>query len=227
MYVLHYAPDNASLIVRLALEEIGAPYRTALVDRTTQAQDGAAYRRLNPQGLVPVLETPKGAIFETGAILLWLTDRHGTIGPSVGDPARGDFLKWLFYLSNTVHADLRALFYPHRYAPPEGIPAHHAMTVGRLTGHFGLLNQTAAGMPELFGAGTALGYYIATLMRWSALYPEGQEDWFDLRRYSALARLAAAEERRPASRAAIAAEGLGDHPFTQPTYASPPKGSAT
>ena len=26
MYVLHYAPDNASLILRIALEELGAPY---------------------------------------------------------------------------------------------------------------------------------------------------------------------------------------------------------
>jgi glutathione S-transferase len=28
MYLLHYAPDNASLAVRLALEELGVPYRT-------------------------------------------------------------------------------------------------------------------------------------------------------------------------------------------------------
>ena len=42
MYVLHYAPDNASLIVRLALEEMGLPYRTVLVDRARREQDGAA-----------------------------------------------------------------------------------------------------------------------------------------------------------------------------------------
>ena len=39
MYVLHYAPDNASLAVRLALEELGVPYRTALVDRAARAQE--------------------------------------------------------------------------------------------------------------------------------------------------------------------------------------------
>src|SRR5680860_279820 len=39
--ILHYAPDNASLIVRLALEELELPYETRLVDRSVRAQDGA------------------------------------------------------------------------------------------------------------------------------------------------------------------------------------------
>ncbi len=33
MYTLHYAPDNASLIIRLVLDGAGIPYRTALVNR--------------------------------------------------------------------------------------------------------------------------------------------------------------------------------------------------
>ncbi len=117
MYTLHYAPDNASLIVRLALLELGQPFRTRLVDRRARQQDSAAYRRLNPAGLIPVLETPDGPISETGAVLLWLVDRHGALGPGPGDPGRGGFLKWLFFLSNTLHADLRMIFYPGQYAP--------------------------------------------------------------------------------------------------------------
>ncbi|MGA0924606.1 MAG: glutathione S-transferase, partial [Lutimaribacter sp.] len=35
---LHYAPDNASLIIRLALEELRLPYTTCLVDRARTAQ---------------------------------------------------------------------------------------------------------------------------------------------------------------------------------------------
>jgi len=53
MYELCYAPDNASLIVRLTLEEMGAPYRTRLIDRSKQEQRSAAYRDLNPRGLIP------------------------------------------------------------------------------------------------------------------------------------------------------------------------------
>ena len=90
MYVLHYAPDNASLIVRLALEEAGLPYRSALVDRAARAQDSAAYRALNPTGLIPTLATPQGPISETAAILLWLSEAHPEAGlaPRPGSPLR-------------------------------------------------------------------------------------------------------------------------------------------
>ncbi|MDP4990215.1 MAG: glutathione S-transferase N-terminal domain-containing protein, partial [Marivita lacus] len=109
-HVLHYAPDNASLVVRLVLEELRLPYRTALVDRSVSAQQGAAYKRLNPVGRIPALETPDGPIFETAAICLWLADRHregACLSPDLTDPQRGTFLSWLFFLSNTVHAEMR------------------------------------------------------------------------------------------------------------------------
>ena len=68
-YTLHYAPDNASLIIRLALEAQGVAYDTCLVDRAAQGQSAPAYRALNPHGLIPALQTPDGPMFETGAIL--------------------------------------------------------------------------------------------------------------------------------------------------------------
>ena len=67
-----------------------------------------------------MLETPAGPISETGAILLWLADTH-QLGPSLADPDRPAFLKWLFFLSNTAHAELRQIFYPHQYAPADGL----------------------------------------------------------------------------------------------------------
>ena len=88
MYILHYAPDNASQIIRLMLEEMGLPYRTALLDRITRAQDSAEYRAVNPTGLIPALQTPDATLFETGAILLWLCDSHGSMAPAPGAPGR-------------------------------------------------------------------------------------------------------------------------------------------
>jgi glutathione S-transferase len=226
MYTLHYAPDNASLIIRLVLEEAALPYRTALVDRTKRAQDTAAYRALNPAGLIPALETPDGPMFETGAILLWLSDRHD-LGPKPGDPARGTFLKWLFFTSNTVHADLRQLFYPHLYVPQDATQGHHALISARLTQHFALLNQAAKDHPHLFTPPSILTAYLALLMRWSVLYPEGQTQWFHLPDFPHLATHVTALETRPSTQRATAAEGLGPTPFTAPQYATPPEGSPT
>ncbi|MFN4159550.1 MAG: glutathione S-transferase family protein [Gemmobacter sp.] len=229
MLTLHYAPDNASLIVRLALEEIGAPYRTALVDRETRAQDSPAYRALNPAGLIPVLETPDGPIFETGAILLWLADRHpgAGLGPDPHHPARASFLKWLFFIANTAHPDLMHIYYPDRYVGEEGRASHRARMIARMHTHFGLIDTAARTEPALFALPSVLAAYALTLMRWSVLYPEDQEPWCDLAAYPALSALAAAQDARPATQRAADAEGLGPAPFADPQDPDPPEGSAT
>ncbi|PWE28474.1 glutathione S-transferase [Pararhodobacter marinus] len=225
IYTLHYAPDNASLIIRLALEELGQPYRTALVDRRARAQDSAAYRALNPAGLIPVLETPDGPVSETAAILLWLSERHGALAPAPGDSARGAFLKWLFFTSNTLHADLRIAFYPDRYAPG-GEAALLAGIKARLASHFALLEAECGRHDWLGGEGVSgLDLYLAPLMRWAQIYGAGPR-WFDAARYPRLMAMAGALENRASVAAAIRAEGLGRAPFTAPQPCDPPEGSA-
>ena len=228
MYVLHFAPDNASLVVRLALEELGVPYRTALVDRATQAQEGEAYRTVNPTGLIPALETPEGAIFETGAILLWLADRHGGLAPAPDAPDRGEFLKWLFFTSSTLHADMRGLFYPHGYAGADK-EGHRMLAEGRILRSLGLLEAALSDGPAWCrpGAPGALGCYLAPLVRWLALYPRSNPMKPDLANLSALRAVLADLETRSSGRRAAEAEGLGATPFTAPNYPTPPEGSTT
>jgi len=224
MYRLHYAPDNASLVIRLVLDGAGIPYQTALVDRARRQHDAPAYRALNPTGLIPTLETPQGPISETGAILLWLTDMH-QLGPGPQSPERGVFLKWLFYLSNSAHADLRQIFYPHQYCPADAHPGHHVILTDRMRGHFALLDAAAQRNPALFAAGRPLGAYTVTLTRWSALYPPNAPRWFDLAAYPALLALAEAQEARVETPVIARAEGLGPHPFTKAEQPNPPEGS--
>ncbi|MGL4237370.1 glutathione S-transferase family protein [Tabrizicola sp.] len=224
MYTLHYAPDNASLIVRLVLDGAGIPYRTALVNRAKREHDGPAYRALNPTGLIPTLEMPQGPISETGAILLWLADTH-RLGPAQADPDRPTFLKWLFFLSNTAHADLRTIFYPHQYAPSDAHAAHLEIMSARMLRHFALLDTAAARHPKLFAPATPLGVYTITLTRWAALYPPDGPVWMDLSAFPALAALARAQEARVETPVVARAEGLGPHPFTRPEQPNPPEGS--
>ena len=224
MYTLHYAPNNASLIVRLVLDGAGIPYRTALVNRATRQHDGAAYRALNPSGLIPTLETPQGAIAETGAILLWLTDTH-KLGPAPGDHDRQAFLQWLFFLSNTAHADLRQIFYPHQYAPAEAHAGHLEIMAARMIRHFGLLDAAARQHPQLFGPARPLAAYTLALTRWAALYPVDARRWMNLAAFPVLAALAQAQEARVETPIIARAEGLGSHPFTSPEQPNPPEGA--
>jgi glutathione S-transferase len=231
-YILHYAPDNASLIIRLALEQLHLPYRDVLVDRARNQQQSAGYLALNPNGLIPVLETPQGPLFETGAILLWLGDTHGGIGPAADDPVRGDYLKWLFFTANTLHPALRMLFYPQKYVGNDPA-AQNALRTGlhqTITAAFKQLDHVAATAPSWLGAAapTALDFYIAGCLRWCALYPvDGPRDWFNLADMPALLAMCQNLESLPCTAALQAAEGLGPTPFSAPTYANPPHGSAT
>lgn len=224
-YRLHYAPDNASLAIRLALEARELPYETVLVNRRGREQDGPAYRALNPGGLIPVLETPDGPIFETAAILLWLADRHGGLGPAVAEPGRAGFLKWLVFASNTLHADLRMLFYPGQYIGAGHEAALRVGLTGRLQRHLHSLD-TAVAAPDWPGGATE--FYLACLLRWMAIYPgDYDRSWFDLARYPALSALTLRVEASDAAKAASLAEGLGPTPFTAPRPATPPEGTAT
>lgn len=229
-YVLHYAPDNASLIIRLALEHRGLPYTTRLVDRQAAAQNAPDYLALNPNGLIPVLETPQGPLFETGAILLWLADTHGQLGPGPEAAERGDFLKWLFFAANTLHPALRMMFYPDKYIAPEASAALHRGLAAQLSRSFATLNTVAAARPAWLGgpSPSVLDFYVAALLRWPVLYPTAADrSWFDLAATPDLARIATRVETLPCTSALQKAEGLGMTPFTSPTYPNPPEGSAT
>ncbi|MDX8348288.1 glutathione S-transferase family protein [Cognatiyoonia sp. IB215446] len=221
---LHYAPDNASLCVRIALEELGLPYQTTLVDRSKEAQRSAAYLALNPNGLIPVLETPHGPVFETAAILLWLADRSGKLMPPPDGPDRAHALQWLFWLSNTLHATQRMLFYPNQYSVGNIEPLR-IVTRKRLVAKLDLLNTARNAAWIDAEDATALGCYLGPLLRWCAIYG-GSPDWYDLDRWPRLRDFAKRVEQRPAVIRVARAEGLGATPFSAPQPCDPPEGSA-
>ncbi|MDX8351236.1 glutathione S-transferase family protein [Cognatiyoonia sp. IB215182] len=221
---LHYAPDNASLCVRIALEELGSPYQTVLVDRSKQAQRSEAYLALNPNGLIPVLETPHGPVFETAAILLWLSDTAEQLMPPPDSPDRAHALQWLFWLSNTLHGTQRMLFYPDQYTTGEVEPLR-AATRRRLVDKLDLLNDAKHASWIDADEGTAQGCYLGPLLRWCAIYG-GSPDWFDLARWPRLLKFAERIEKRQAVQRAASAEGLGAKPFSAPQPCDPPEGSA-
>lgn len=76
--ILHgYWRSGTSYRTRIALNLKGVEYRQAALDLRTGAQKSDAYLRLNPQGLVPALETGDGLVLtQSPAILEWLEETH-------------------------------------------------------------------------------------------------------------------------------------------------------
>lgn len=226
---LHWSPDSANLVVRVALERLGLGYEGVRIDRARQGQRDPAYLKLNPQGLIPVLEDGPLVLFETGAILAHLADKTGKLGPGgpqAHDPvARAAFLKWLFYLSNTVHADLRLGFYAGRYVPAEMVPKLREGVRRRLSGHLALLEAELTAGSLTGGPPGMLEDYLALCLRWAQLYPSQDAPLLEgLAPWPAITALARRAEADGGFRRAAAAEAIrGPHPVTQPAPPDVPR----
>ena len=68
MYTLYYSPGTASMVVHLALLEIGAPHELRLVDFEADEQHSDEYLRLNAGGHVPTLVVDGRALTESAAL---------------------------------------------------------------------------------------------------------------------------------------------------------------
>jgi glutathione S-transferase len=85
--------------VRWALEEVGQPYDVRLVSFTAMKE--AAHRALHPFGQIPTYEEGDLALFESGAIVLHIAERHVGLLPSDAT-ARARAVMWMFAALSTV-----------------------------------------------------------------------------------------------------------------------------
>ena len=89
--------------VRWALEEVGQPYDVRLVSFDEMKKP--AHRALHPFGQIPTYEEGDLALFESGAIVLHIAQRHAGLLPD--DPnARARAITWMFSALNTVEPPL-------------------------------------------------------------------------------------------------------------------------
>ncbi len=104
MIELFQITGSASFAARAALEEIGAEYTPVNIHprRRGEIPD---FAEVNPLQRVPSLREGPVEVYETGAVLAYLGDRFPDSGlaPQAADPDRGAYLRWLFWLSNTLH----------------------------------------------------------------------------------------------------------------------------
>lgn len=107
MKLHHFFRSGTSHRLRIALNLKGLPYESVAVDLRTEQHLGAAYRQLNPQGLVPTLLDNDGAVFtQTPAILEWLEERYPT--PALL-PADAGERAWVRALAAVVGCDIHPI----------------------------------------------------------------------------------------------------------------------
>jgi glutathione S-transferase len=85
--------------IRWALEEVGQAYEVRLVSFAAMKQAG--HKALHPFGQIPTYEEDGLVLFESGAIILHIAERHAGLLPRDAN-ARARAIAWMFAALNTV-----------------------------------------------------------------------------------------------------------------------------
>ena len=123
--------------IAVALEEMALPYEAHRVDIMAGDQFSDEFIAINPNSKIPAIVDPLGpngkplAIFESGAILLYLAEKSGKYWPA--DPAtRSECLQWLFFQVGGVGPMFGQFGHFYRYAKekvPYGINRYQTETL--------------------------------------------------------------------------------------------------
>jgi glutathione S-transferase len=206
MYTLYYAPGSASMVVHLALLEIGAAYELKLVDFAKREQADPAYLALNPHGTVPTLIIDGTPRTESAALLIMLAQRHRNAGliPPAGTPAEDEWLQWVVYLSNSLASTFRLWFYPGDLVAPDHVGLLKEGLRRKIEHVWSMLDgQVAASGGYLVGGSfSGADLLVTMLMRWSRNMPRPATEW------PALSSLADRVRARPSWRRLYELEGL-------------------
>ena len=118
---LYSLPTPNGVKVSIALEETGLPYEAHLVRFDRNDQLTPEFLSLNPNNKIPAILDPAGpggrplALFESGAILLYLAEKTGQLLPA--DPARRyEAVQWLMFQMGGVGPMFGQLGFFHKFA---------------------------------------------------------------------------------------------------------------
>jgi glutathione S-transferase len=185
------------LRIRWALEEIGAPYATELLN--ARAPRPEAYLARQPFDQVPAFADGEVALFETGAILLYLGEQDDRLLPADGQP-RWDAISWLFAALNSVEPFVtRVAHYDLFHKDKPWMPEAREASLGLCRQKLGRVTAALAGKDWLAGRFSVADIAMVTVLnnlRHTDLVAE----------HPALAAYKARGENRPSYKRALAAQ---------------------
>jgi len=121
---LYSLPTPNGVKVSIMLEEIGLPYEPHFIDIGANETWTPEFLSLNPNGKIPAILDPNGpdgkplALFESGAILLYLAEKTGQFLP-VQPRSRFETIEWVFFQMASIGPMFGQLGYFHKFAGKE------------------------------------------------------------------------------------------------------------
>lgn len=118
---LYSLPTPNGVKVSILLEETGLPYEPHLVNFATNDQMSPEFLSLNPNNKIPAIIDPDGpdgqplALFESGAILLYLANKAGRFLPT-DTAGRYETLQWVMFQMGGIGPMFGQLGFFHKFA---------------------------------------------------------------------------------------------------------------
>lgn len=101
--VLYTNPQSRGRIARWMLEEVGATYRTEVLEYNGSMKS-PDYLRINPMGKVPTVMHGQHTITECAAICAYLADAFPDAGLAPTTDERANYYRWLFFVAGPMEA---------------------------------------------------------------------------------------------------------------------------
>lgn len=169
---LYGARGSGAVPVEAALKLLEIPY--TLIDAYTFDPDdkasGDQVLPANPMRQVPTLVLPSGEVVtESAAILIGLADLHpaSRLAPTLDDPKRAQFLRWMLFVSSAIYSLYWVKDDPSRLVPdPAGHKALTERVLERIADCWGMMErQVTPGRYILGDDLTVLDLYVAAVSR--------------------------------------------------------------
>lgn len=168
---LYYWPTPNGWKITILLEELGVPYDIKLIDIGRGDQFKPEFLAISPNNKMPALVDPDGpggapiAVFESGAILLYLARKHGAFLPA-DERGRVEVEQWLMWQMGGFGPMLGQNHHFNHYAP-EKIPYAMKRYTDETHRLYGVLNKQLAEREFVAGA-----YSIAdmAIVSWARLW---------------------------------------------------------
>ncbi|MCD2517224.1 glutathione S-transferase family protein [Massilia sp. G4R7] len=161
-----HSPHTRSSSTYTLLEELGAPFDLRVLNMKAGEQRQPAYLAINPLGKVPAILDGDTVVTEQVAIFIHLADRFPEVGlaPSLDDPRRGAYLRWLVYYAACfepalMDRSMERAPAPHMSSPYGDFDAMLGVIDAQLQRAPWLLGDTMSAADVLWGS--ALGWGIA------------------------------------------------------------------
>ena len=121
MLKVHFAPNSRAGRIIWLLEELSLPYEVNNMAFNPSDLKSDEHRKRHPLGRIPVLDDGDIRIYESGAIVEYVLERHknGGLKPSTDDANYPDFLQWFHYCEGMVMPPINTIVVQTILLPPD------------------------------------------------------------------------------------------------------------